>query len=313
MNNLKQVCEWLKSNDNYLILMHSSPDGDTIGSATALCLALQKIGKNAKCHCADTIDSKYLYMFDGIKEDVFEHKFVISVDIADIKLLGSLKEEFENCIDLNIDHHISNKLFAKMNYVVDSSGANCENIFDIIKQLNVDITSNIANCLYTGISTDTGCFKYSNTTARTLRIAAELLELGADTSYINRVMFETKSKARIDVEKQALESIEFHSESKIALILIDEQMQQKVPNSELEGITAMPRTIENVLIGITLKQKADNLYKVSVRTFEPVDASKICAAFGGGGHNAAAGCEMRGSLDEVKQRLLEVCKKELEK
>ena len=313
MISLSRVCEQLKSGNDYLILMHASPDGDTIGSATALCLALQKMGKRVKCRCADTIDSKYLYMFNDIKTQDFEEKCVISVDVADTKLLGKLKEEYEDRIDINIDHHISNKMFAKVNYVVGESGANCENIYDIIKGLNAEIDGNIANCLYTGISTDTGCFKYSNTTARTFRIAADLLDLGADTAYINRILFETKSKARIEVEKQALENMEFHCRDKVALILITDKMQEKATLSDLEGITAMPRTVEDVLIGITLKHKGENLYKVSVRTFEPIDASAICSNFGGGGHSAAAGCEMHGSLDEVKLRLLEVCKKELEK
>lgn len=304
MTDIKTVASFLKSRDYFLILSHASPDGDTVGSAYALCHALHKIGKKAKVECADEIPNRYSYLTDPVEKQQFEHKTVVSVDVADTKLLGSFDSVYGDKIELAIDHHGSNKLYAELSYVNPVAAANCENIYDVICEMGVEIDTVIADNLYTGIVTDTGCFKYQNTTARTHMLAARLIELGAHHYEINRIMFDTKSFGRLQVERLAIDSIEMHFNNRCALMTITKEMQKMATQDELEGITPIPRQIEGVIVGVTIREKSDGKYKCSVRTHEPVDASAICALLGGGGHNRAAGCEIIGTLDEAKKKIL---------
>ena len=311
MTDVKTVCDYLLSNDNFLILMHASPDGDAIGSGYGLCRALTKLGKRVKCACSDAIGQRYSYMTEGYGEGDFEPEHVIAVDLADTKLLDSLEPEYAHKIELCIDHHISNKLDCPHKLLIAEAAAACEIIYDVIEGLGCEFDAGIADCLYTGIATDTGCFKFTNTTANTHIVAAKLIEKGADYGRINRIMFDTKSRARIEVERIALESIQYYLDNKCAVLTVTKQMQDMTTPDELEGITALTRQIEGVEIGVTLRYKGENRYKISVRTIEPIDASSICARLGGGGHTRAAGCEVNLPVDEAKKVILESVKKEL--
>ena len=171
----------------------------------------------------------------------------------------------------------------------------------------------VADCLYTGLSTDTGCFKFTNTTARTHIVAAKLMEAGANTVKLNSLLFESKSRSRIALERFALENLEYYFEGRCALIcLTREQIEASgVEPSELEGITAIPRMIEGVEVGLTMRQQPSGSYKASIRTTLGVDASAIAAHLGGGGHKQAAGCEILGSTDNAKAALLSEVEKVL--
>ena len=299
------AASFLKENDCFLILTHASPDGDTLGSGFALRAALEGIGKKAKVICPDGIPQKFEFI--AVQNNVdFEPKTIIAVDVADDKLLGSLEEIYKGKIELCIDHHRSNTEFAKRLYLEADSGAATECVYNVIEALGVEITPYIASCLYLGMATDTGCFKFSNTTPRTHRYSALMMEKGADYDEINRVMFETKSRGRLAMEKIVLDTMEFYFGGKCSVITVTNEMISKTGCSvdELDGITALSRQIEGVLVGITLKQKEDGRFKVSVRTFEPFDASAICAKHGGGGHMRAAGCEFKLPASEVKELLL---------
>ena len=295
----------LKENDCFLILTHASPDGDTLGSGFALRAALESLGKKAKVICPDAIPKKFNFI--AVQGDTnFEPKTVVAVDVADDKLLGKLREEFNGKIDLCIDHHKSNNEYAKRLYLEGDSGAATECVYNVIAELGAEITPYIASCLYLGMATDTGCFKFSNTTPRTHIYSAKMMEFGACYDDINRVMFETKSRGRIEMEKLVLESMEFFFGGKCAVITVTDEMIKKTGCSvdELDGVTAMSRQIEGVLVGVTIKEKEDGRFKVSVRTFEPFDAAAICAKHGGGGHMRAAGCEFKLPATEVKELLL---------
>jgi phosphoesterase RecJ-like protein len=176
----------------------------------------------------------------------------------------------------------------------------------------VEITPEIANCIYTGLATDTGCFMFSNTTPETHRIAADVMEKGADYTNINRLMFETKTFSYLNLEQMAVSSIESHFDGRVAIMTLTQDMFKESGSSESEcdGIASLPRKIEGVKIGVTIREQKNGKYKVSLRTIEPYDAAKICANFGGGGHNRAAGCEFDCTLDEVKAELLEIIKAE---
>lgn len=313
MLTLADLCSFLKERDNYLVLTHASPDGDTLGSAYALKLGLKKLGKKVQVICCDEIPHKYDYFIFDHDCD-FAPDTVVAVDVADIKLLGNIYSQLENRIDLNIDHHISNTKYAKRLYLDGNAAACAECVYEILDELGVEIDRDIANALYTGISTDTGCFKYANVTARTHEIAAKLYEVGVDAADINRKMFDTKSKSRMELEMMVLGAAEFHFDDRCMLLSVTSEMQQKTgcTGSELEGVAAMSRSVEGVLVGISLKQTADTTFKVSLRTYEPLDASAICKSLGGGGHKAAAGCTIEGDLSFAKEQILAAVKKALE-
>ena len=312
---LLEIAEILKEKDNFYILTHKSPDGDTIGSAYALYYALKQLNKKAKVLCSDDIPRRYDFLYkDSIDED-FEPSCIISVDIADLTLLGENLEIFSDKIDICIDHHIYSSDFAKFSYVNPKAGANCENIFELLNFMGVKIDETIANCLYTGISTDTGCFRYSNVTANTHKIAAQLIERGAKSAKINKLMFDTKSRAKVELENKALDTLEFFCSGKGALICITKQMLQETGAAEedTDSISSIPRKIENVLVGVTIKERTNDEYKISVRTDDKVNAAKLCFAFGGGGHQCAGGCTVKGELAQVKAKIIEIVEKELMK
>ena len=172
----------------------------------------------------------------------------------------------------------------------------------------------MVSALYTGIATDTGCFKFSNTTPKTHVIAAELMSRNLDFAEINRVMFDTKSRGRMEIEKKALGKVKLYFDNRCAFMAVTEKMKRDsgCSDADLEGITAIPRSIEGVLIGVTLRQKGKSLWKVSMRSYPPYDVSAICAKMNGGGHKFAAGCELSGTLSQVKKEILKHVKQALE-
>ncbi|MDR1001830.1 MAG: bifunctional oligoribonuclease/PAP phosphatase NrnA [Oscillospiraceae bacterium] len=302
--NTELTAEWLLSNDDYLILCHRYPDGDTIGSAFALCRALIALGKNAAVICSDLIPSKYAYIYDNLNLPVFKEKNIIAVDVADPKLLGMLEEEYGGKVDLCIDHHGSNLKYAKRLLLDPKAAATGEIIYRLIPAMGVSIDKKMAEALFTAIVTDTGCFRYGNTTPETMRIGAELMSMGVDHEAINREMFDTKSRERMAVEQAVLSTLDYWCGGKCAVMYLTDEMIQKTNANEgdLEGLAPMPKRIEGVKIGITLRQ-GDEGYKVSVRTNPGIDACQICKKFGGGGHTAASGCFIKGTLSSVKEDL----------
>lgn len=302
---LQEVCDFLKSHNDYLILTHASPDGDTLGSGFALMQILIALGKNAKVLCPDGIPPKFEFLVKTPVVD-FKEQTIIAVDIADPKLLGMACEQYEDKVELCIDHHVSNIKYSKSLFLDSTSAAACEIIYTIAIALGVEINKDIANALYTGIATDTGCFKYSNTTAKTHSITAKLFEAQIDATEINRAMFETISCARLEIERMALETIDFRFNGKCAIISITADMIEKTKcdKSDLEGVTAMARTIEGVVVGVTLRENQRGKVKVSVRTHDPIDACAICSNLGGGGHPRASGCEIVGDIEHAKQEII---------
>lgn len=294
----------LKKQDDILILTHASPDGDTLGSGFALLHALRAMGKRVKLLNNDEFPKKFDYLTKDVAKPEFEEKYIITVDVADFKLLGNdFRHIYGEKIDLRIDHHASSVDFARLSYVESDSASNCEIIFNIVVALGVQFTPTIADCVYTGCCTDTGCFRYSNVTARTHIIAAKLIEYGADHGGINIKMFETKSKSVLMLEKMSLESLQMYCEEKIAYITITQAMLNETgtDESDCDAICALTRQIEGVKVGVTFKEKKDGTIGISVRTYDPYDASAICKALGGGGHKRAAGCKFTCSMDEAKE------------
>jgi phosphoesterase RecJ-like protein len=301
-----EAAKLLKEKDNILILTHRNPDGDTLGSGFALMRALKNMGKKARLINNDPIPAKYAYLYEDIGEEAFTEEFIVSVDVAERGLLGKdLGEKYGDRVDLAVDHHESSRFFAKVTCCESDSASCCEIIYLIIRAMGTPVTKEIADCIYTGMSTDTGCFKYSNVTPRTHRIAAELIEAGADHSKINVRMFETKSMGDFMLQKMCLDTLEVYGEGKVAVIAVTKAMLSEcgVDKSALDAIKPVTRQIEGVEIGITLKEENDGKVGISVRTGEKYDASAICAHFGGGGHIRAGGCEIKGTMEYASQMM----------
>lgn len=295
---LNSAAEFLKNNNNFLILVHGNPDGDTLGCGLALKAALLSSGKTARVCCGDSVPKKFDYM-GRVDSDDFIPDTIVAVDVADEKLLGkSFEAKYSGRIDLCIDHHGSNRLYAKQTLIDSTAAAACEIILQVIRKLGVEITKNIADCLYTGLTTDTGCFRYSNVTPRTMRMAADMIEAGADNAKINTVMFETKTKTYVALERLALDGMKMYFDGKCAFITITQEMYRisGSDESEVDAIASLPRQIEGVIVGITMREKTDGTFKVSMRSGEDADVSEICATMGGGGHPRAAGCTVKGDL-----------------
>lgn len=311
---LEKVCDFLRNHDDYLILCHATPDGDTLGSGFSLAMGLTRMGKKCMIKCADEIPSKYSYFTSHFENKEIDYKTVVAVDTADIVLLGSLAKEFVGKIDLCIDHHISNTRFADRLYLDCTGAANCECIYDIFRAMPMELDNVSAAAIYTGISTDTGSFKYSNVTAKTHKIAADLYSYDINPSEIGRLMFDTKSRGRIELERMVLDSAEFHFDGKCMLLTATNAMKEKTgcSDNDLEGVAVISRSVEGVLAGVSVKEKEDGSYKISVRTYPPLNASEICKVLGGGGHQNAAGCILEGELSTVKEKILKVIEKALE-
>ncbi|MFQ8601342.1 MAG: DHH family phosphoesterase [Oscillospiraceae bacterium] len=304
---INETAAFLREHNRYLIITHASPDGDTLGSGFGLWYALHSLGKQARVVCSDEIPQKFSYLLQNYKDEAFEPETIVAVDLAAEQLFGERLRPYADQVDLCIDHHPSNTRYAKRLLLDPGSAATCEIMLDVVEAMEAALDQDIARCLYTGLSTDTGCFKYSNVSPRTHRSAARLMETGIDCATINRLMFDTKTQNRLKLERMVLERIEYYFDGRLALIAVTQEMLRKsgVPENETEGIASLPRQIEGVDVGVMLKEKETGGYKVSLRTSESVNASEICSMLGGGGHMRAAGCFIPLPLEEAKQRLLE--------
>ncbi len=310
MNNLIQTAvSQLKAADDILIITHRRPDGDTAGCAGGLVQALRNIGKNAYVLKNSDATPRYGKLISNFypNED-FKPQFIVSVDTGDTGLFTENAQIYADKVDLCIDHHRSNSLYAKTSVVFPEYAACGEIIYRVIEQLGTPITAEIAYPIYIAISTDTGCFRYSNTTAHTHEIAALCLKTGIDGGEINREIFETKSRPRFEMERIIFDNIQFYLEGKIAIVQILQSDLQKTGADidDLDAISALPRQIEGVEVGITLQENKNNSVKISVRTNKDINAAAICENFGGGGHLRAAGATIDGNIKEALDRIVEV-------
>lgn len=302
---LDEACQVLLSKDNWTILTHHYPDGDTIGSAYALGLGLKQLGKTVQVICADMIPQKYDYLTEAVKWDSFEPDNLCAVDVADPNLLGEGLLLYAPRIELCIDHHASNTHYAKQ-LLYKNYAAAAMLVYEVLKKMGVTITRSIAEGLYTGIATDTGCFRYNNTDALAHRMTAELLEIGIDMNRINRAMFDVKSRSRLELEQMAISGIRFDWNGRSAIMAITNDMLEKtsVDSRDLEGLASLPRQIEGVWVGVTMREIEDGQFKTSIRTGPSVNACDIAQPLGGGGHAGAAGCTLDGPLDAAIEQVL---------
>lgn len=303
-----RAAEVLKAADNIIILTHRRPDGDTAGSAGALCLALRKLGKRAFVAPNSEITRKYArFIVPYAPYEGFEPAFTVSVDCAELHMIPAEMAAYAQQVDLVIDHHRSNQGFGVDNLVMGDRAACAEIVCAVIEEMGIALDSGIAEGIYVGASTDTGCFKFSNTTANTHLVAAKCLQAGVDGGEINRALFETKSRARYQIEGELFSSMRFYHDEKVAVALITREMKQETGADwdDLDAIAGIPRQIEGVEVGLTLTELDNGDTKVSVRTTKEVDASAICTIVGGGGHLRAAGATLHCDAQEAIRRMLD--------
>lgn len=304
--NYKSCTEFLKKEDKYLILSHKNPDGDTMGSCAALCSALRRIGKTAYLYPnPDVIMKLRPYVEHFYAHDGFLPSCVISVDVATEGLFAA---GFEGKVELCIDHHPTNSRYAKK-LLLKAEKASCgEIVLELVKTLCGDITKEEADLLYIAVSTDTGCFMYANTRPDTHRAAAKLMECGADCMTLNQIFFRKKSAARLRLEGMVLSTMNFYRDGRIAVVKITQDMLKKAGATEddLDDIAGLAGMAEKSIVNITIREKADGSSKVSLRSGKEVNSSKICAVFGGGGHDMAAGCTISSGPEKAEKMLLEV-------
>jgi len=301
-----EAAGWLKSHDNYLILTHRRPDGDAVGSAVALCLGLRSLGKAAELFPNPQFPEKFLPLTRPLtgKGDP-EGKTLVSVDTATEGMLPYNAQHLTGRIRLAIDHHASSTGYAEENYIDGGAAACGEMILELLPLLGAKLSKAMAEALYIAVSTDTGCFRFSNTTAATLRAAAACLEAGADVDRWNRLLFLTRSAARLKVEAHITQTAEFFLDGKICLCMLPYSVLKAcgAREDDLDEISGFPRSIQGVEVGIMLREALDGA-KISLRTYKPWDASAICALLGGGGHAAAAGATVKGDLSQGRDAIL---------
>lgn len=299
----------LLEKNRIMIIGHCNPDGDALGSCFALYHALSALGKRVCVVNADKITPKYCFLSGGksVLIPQFEPDFVVSVDVGTPKLFGTSLMKYADKVDLNIDHHPSNPYFGEYNVVDPKAAATGEIMLDIITAMNVEIDDEIANALYTAISTDTACFMHNSTTASTLRKAAKLVDLGADISYLNTHLFVKKSWEQFELESAAVKSVRFYRNKTIAVMVISLALMEATGADvdDTDGIATLPRKIEGVDVGITMRETSPNVYKISARSDGTINVSEVCQRLGGGGHVRAAGCTLEGEVDSVIKMIVD--------
>lgn len=306
---VQETASLLQSLDQVLILTHKRPDGDTIGCAAALCLGLRQLGKTAWVLPNEDAHGLFDPYFQGVLAPAdFQPQVAVSVDVASQGMLPESAAPWKDNILLCIDHHGSNEGYAQ-HTLVDPAAAACgEIITKVLTQLNVTITAPIALLLYMAIATDTGCFVYSNTTPETHRIAANLMETGFDAQWVNKRHFRVKSLKRMQIESRLVRDMDLEQNGSLvfAYVTLDMIRELQATEEDLEDISSFIGLLEGVDNAVTVRQLKPEECKISLRTDgKSLNASLVCARFGGGGHPAAAGCTIHGTPAQAKAAMLD--------
>ena len=313
---LDTILEEIKMAEKIVILTHELPDGDAIGSSLGLYFAIKKLEKDA-----DIIIPEYPRIFDfmpGIDKikktsDVEKYDLAIAVDCADGKILKGYSKYFENAKKkIVIDHHSSNTMYGDINFVNPDSPACAQILIGMFQYFNIKLTKEIATCIMTGIITDTGGFSY-NTTSETFEFASDILRLGVNISEIFRNAINTKTKANFELTRRAIERMEFLENGKVTFtyINLNDEKEFEATQGDHEGIVEVGKNIEDVEVSIFLHEVKDKGYKVSLRSVKYVNVANIAIMLGGGGHDKAAGAYAKGTLEQIKNKVLQEVRKKL--
>ena len=309
---LVRAADFLKANDHYLILSHRRPDGDTVGSCAALCMALRAMGKQAWVYPNAQFTPKFAPWLEGLvlppaESAISDSQFtILSCDIASRGLFPFGAEDFP--VALALDHHGTNDGFAALTHADETMAACGEILVDLLPLLGVEMTRPMAEAIYIAVSTDCGCFQYANTSARTLRAAAELLEAGADNRALNLRFFRRISRARMQLEGMIYSGMGFYHDGLVTVAIITRDMLRETGATEedLDDLAGLAGKAENSILSITIRERPDGSSRVSARSNPEISSSELCAVFGGGGHAMAAGCTIQAPPEKAREMLLAV-------
>ena len=303
-----EAAGFLLSHDNFTILTHRRPDGDTLGSAAALCLGLRKLGKQAwVLNPTEALDNMGWLMADITKDFAEEGDTIVAVDVAAPNMLPKDAADLAEKCQLRIDHHGSCTPFAPEE-LVDADSASCaEIICDILTMLGIQLDEDMADAIYTGVATDTGCFRYANTNAHSFLVASVCAQAGADVAGLNLELFESHSLAKLRLHAWIAENVKIFGDGELAIVAIPKAVEERlgVTDAELGNLSSYARSIEGVCLAATLRQGKYGETKISIRAVPGWDAAAVCERFGGGGHPGAGGATTRMSLEETVRVLEE--------
>lgn len=292
-----EIYSKIKQASRIAVFTHIRADGDCLGAGIAMYYVCKNLGKDVNVVNADYIHENFKFLTkDIVKEQLIgTYDLFISVDCSTTNMLGALSNEYiKHKNTINLDHHISNSEYAKLNYVDDKASSACEVLYDFFEYINVTIDKNIAEALLCGISTDTGCFMHPNTTSKTHLIASKLMQfdLNIDEMYFN--LFKSKTATEISLTAKALEKIEFFHKGKLAITGLDnkEIKEAKATEDDIPKVVDVLGGIRGVQIAVTYRQDVDNGYKISFRSRGDIDVNLFAQIFGGGGHKNASGCKI---------------------
>lgn len=309
-NSLKQIADKLREAETILLYPHVMMDGDTLGSSIALCAALRKIGKKAYILIEDEIPSYLIFLekdYCTYDQEILDSPDIsISVDCSDIERFVLRKEKFlKGKSSICIDHHRTNNYFADMNYIDEFAAATGEIVYDLIRLMEIELDVEMAEAIYTAITTDTGNFQYTNTTKLTHLITADLFDVGIDLEKISVEVYQNIRHEKLKITNAVLGTLEIQCGGKADIAYVTQEMLEVTGArmEETEGIIETLRNISGVEISAFLKESKPNEIKVSLRAKTYGDVSVIAQAFSGGGHKKAAGCTLHMSLGEAKERI----------
>ena len=310
-----EVLKKISDKHKILILTHINPDGDALGSASSFKFLMEKLGKEAVVLLEKEIPESLKIFGDYFEYELkeFDYDLVVSLDTGDLERLGTLKEYFKG-ETLNIDHHKSNAYFADVNFVDPSSSATAEIVYRLAKTLDIVPDEKTANAIYGGILTDTGGFMFSNTTEETHKIAGSLISLGASFYNLNKKLILEKDYKRQYLSAKCIENMEFYENGKICVVTVSNEYANSndIKEEDLNGLAQVPRTVSGVEVGVLISEINKGTVKVSLRSDEYVDVSKIAEKFGGGGHIRASGIRISDcGIYNVKENILKEITKEL--
>lgn len=309
VNELKQIVDFIEKENNFLLIAHKRPDGDAIGSTLALTLALKNIGKNAIPFCIDEVSHDFQFLSGYFEiQKTLELKDVdvfLALDCASISQTGLDESLIKTKPIINIDHHISNENYGDLNLVNPQVGSTAEILFFLIRELGVKIDKKIATALLTGIYTDTGGFMHSNTTIENLKIASQLISMGASIKKISKNLFGYKPPMILKIWSNVLSNLKQTKKGiSFSFLTYKEMMGLNATSNEVQDAIELVRQIPNTKIALFLYEEEEGLIKGSLRTEEEnIDVSYLASLFGGGGHKKASGFEIKGKIQKTNNSI----------
>lgn len=312
MHQLSDATRFIKTADHILITAHLHPDGDAIGSTLATAWICKALGKSVTLVNDSHVPERYLFLPDAnqiqlANEVDQKFQYVLALDCADEHRVGDVRHLYAEGVQIcNIDHHATNDLYGEVNIVVDQASSTVEILMDWIEELKLELDSTIATYLYTGLLTDTGGFRYSNTSPKVLMQAAKLVGVGIQSHLIADRLLETVSLRELQLLQVALNTLKLSPDCKVAWMTLtqDDFEKHEATSDDIGDIVNYARNIEGVDVGLLFREEADHI-KVSFRSRELVDVGEVAKLFGGGGHARAAGCSMDGEASEVEKKVLD--------